>query len=157
MKYFIFQRCSCLLRWPQRCAVHFPPNKPPSYLPLCLSLNSFCNETSRAWASWRPETRCVISGKRPWLHVSFNDGFLRVHAQGAQLCHNLGGWEMGGYLRREGTYVYMWLIHADVRQKPTQYSKAIILQLKKDHGFCRVQGPNWVTQFQVLHGAKSVT
>ena len=42
-----------------------------------------------------------------------------------------GRWEMGGYLQREGTYVYMWLIHADVKQKPTQYSKAIILQLKK--------------------------
>ena len=47
------------------------------------------------------------------------------------LCHNLGGWEMEGYLRREGTYVYMWLIHVDVRQKPTQFSKALILQLKK--------------------------
>ena len=32
--------------------------------------------------------------------------------------------------KREGTYVYLWLIHADARQKPTQYYKAIILQLK---------------------------
>ena len=31
---------------------------------------------------------------------------------------------------REGTYVYLWLIHADAWQKPTQYYKAIILQLK---------------------------
>ena len=30
----------------------------------------------------------------------------------------------------EGTYVYLWLIHADVWQKPTQYCKAVILQLK---------------------------
>ena len=28
------------------------------------------------------------------------------------------------------TYVYLWLIHVDVWQKPTQYCKAIILQLK---------------------------
>ena len=33
--------------------------------------------------------------------------------------------------RMEGTYVYLWLIHADIWQKSTQYCKAIILQLKK--------------------------
>ena len=27
-------------------------------------------------------------------------------------------------------YVYLWLIHVDVWQKPTQYCKVIILQLK---------------------------
>ena len=32
--------------------------------------------------------------------------------------------------KKEGTYVYLWLIHVDVWQKPTQYCKAIILQLK---------------------------
>ena len=31
----------------------------------------------------------------------------------------------------EGTYVYLRLIHVEVWQKPTQYCKAIILQLKK--------------------------
>ena len=31
---------------------------------------------------------------------------------------------------REGTYVYLWLIHVDIWQKTTQYCKAIILQLK---------------------------
>ena len=30
--------------------------------------------------------------------------------------------------KREGTYVYLWLIHVDVWQKPTQYCKATILQ-----------------------------
>ena len=38
--------------------------------------------------------------------------------------------EVGGTYKREGTYVYLWLIHVDVWQKPIQYSKAIILQLK---------------------------
>ena len=28
------------------------------------------------------------------------------------------------------TYVYLWLIHVNVQQRPTQYYKAIILQLK---------------------------
>ena len=37
---------------------------------------------------------------------------------------------MGGRFKREGTYVYLWLIHADVWQNPSQYYKAIIFQLK---------------------------
>ena len=32
-------------------------NKSSSYLSLCLSLDSFCDETSRTWTSWGPETR----------------------------------------------------------------------------------------------------
>ena len=40
------------------------------------------------------------------------------------------GWVIGGRPKREGTYIYLRLIHADVRQKPTQYCKAIVLQLK---------------------------
>ena len=40
-------------------------------------------------------------------------------------------WEIEAGFRREGTFVYLWLIHVDVWQKPTQYCKAIILQLKK--------------------------
>ena len=41
------------------------------------------------------------------------------------------GWEVGGRFKTKETYVYLWLIHVDVWQKPTQYGKAIILQLKK--------------------------
>ena len=40
------------------------------------------------------------------------------------------GREVGGRFKREGTYVYLWLIHVDVWQKPSQYCKVIILQLK---------------------------
>ena len=40
------------------------------------------------------------------------------------------GWEVGGRFKMEGTYVYLWLTHVVVWQKPTQYCKAIILQLK---------------------------
>ena len=48
------------------------------------------------------------------------------------LCDNLEGWVGGGGERfeKEGTCVRLWLIHVDVWQKPTQYCKAIILQLK---------------------------
>ena len=31
---------------------------------------------------------------------------------------------------REGTNAYLWLIHVDGWQKPTQHGKAIIFQLK---------------------------
>ena len=34
--------------------------------------------------------------------------------------------------KREEIYVYLRLIHVDVWQKPAQYSKAIILQLKTE-------------------------
>ena len=37
----------------------------------------------------------------------------------------------GGVVQEAGdTYVHLWLIHADVFQKPIQYCKAIMLQLK---------------------------
>ena len=41
-------------------------------------------------------------------------------------------WEMGGgrEVHRAGIYVYLWLTHVSVWQKPTQYWKIIILQLK---------------------------
>ena len=38
------------------------------------------------------------------------------------------GWEEGRRFKRKGTYVYLWLIHVDIWQKPTQYCKAIILK-----------------------------
>ena len=41
------------------------------------------------------------------------------------------GWEKGRGFRREGTYVYLWLIHVDVWQRPKKYYKVITLQLKK--------------------------
>ena len=44
---------------------------------------------------------------------------------------NLEGWDgVGEGSMGEGTHVYLWLIHDDVWQKPKQYCKAIILQLK---------------------------
>ena len=40
------------------------------------------------------------------------------------------GREVGGRFKREEAYVHLWLIRADIRRKPTQLCKAIILQLK---------------------------
>ena len=42
------------------------------------------------------------------------------------------GWEVRVRFKREGIYIYLWLIHLDVWQKLTQYCEAIVLQLKKN-------------------------
>ena len=42
------------------------------------------------------------------------------------------GREMGGSSKREGIYVYLWLIHVEVLQKTAKFFKAIIFQLKKN-------------------------
>ena len=56
---------------------------------------------------------------------------LRELKQG--LCDRLNGGmerEMGGRSGKRGTWVHLWLILVDVRQKTTKFCKAIILQLK---------------------------
>ena len=55
----------------------------------------------------------------------------------AKECAHRGG---EGRLRREGTYVYLWLIHVALWLKPIPYSKAIILQLK----FLKMCGCNFI-------------
>ena len=40
---------------------------------------------------------------------------------------------LGGSFRRQGACVRLGPIHADVRQKPTRYCKAIVFQLKAKH------------------------
>ena len=39
-------------------------------------------------------------------------------------------WEVGRRFKKEGAYIYQWLSHVDIWQKPTQDYKTIILQLK---------------------------
>ena len=41
------------------------------------------------------------------------------------------GWGVGGRFKREETYVYLWLMHTVIWQKPTEHCKAITLQVKK--------------------------
>ena len=50
------------------------------------------------------------------------------------LCNNLQGWDGEGdgrEFKREGTYVYLWLIHVDTWHKTIKFCKAIIFQIKK--------------------------
>ena len=48
------------------------------------------------------------------------------------LCDNLEEWDGvgGGSKIQEGRDVYLWLVYVDTWQKPTQYYKAVSLQLK---------------------------
>ena len=67
-------------------------------------------------------TKCKIDSQ--WEFAVW----LRELKQG--LFVNLEGWDGEGgrgNFKREGTYVYLWLIHAEVWQK-TKFYKAIILQ-----------------------------
>ena len=54
-----------------------------------------------------------------------------THGLNTVLCDNLEGWDgVGERFKREGTYVYLRLIHTVIRQKSIQYWTALIFQLK---------------------------
>ena len=61
-----FQGCTRRLRWSTHRLWTLYLNKFTSYLSLCLSLNSFCNETSRTQASLGPESKYVL-----WVLAEF--------------------------------------------------------------------------------------
>ena len=50
---------------------------------------------------------CMVLGTQAWCSVTIQRGGMRR--------------QMGGRFKREGTYVYLWLIRAAVWQKPTRY------------------------------------
>ena len=57
--------------------------------------------------------------------------WLRELKQG--LCINLEQWDregVGERFKREGAYVYLWLIYVDIWQKTIKFCKAITFQLK---------------------------
>ena len=88
------------------------------YTVNCICFNATLSVHSPASA---PPPRCV---HKSVLHVCW-------------LCHNLKGWDGVGWSGRwergslEGDIcIYLWLIHVDTWQKPTQYDKVSILQLK---------------------------
>ena len=100
-------------------------------------------------AAWRKDmgegeerVRCMESNLETYITVCKTDSqwefavWRRELKQG--LCINLEGWDgegVGGRFKREGTYVYLWLIHVDVWQKTTKFYKAIILPLKINKKF----------------------
>ena len=63
------------------------------------------------------------------------------------------GREVRGRFKREGTYVYLWLMHVDVWQKTTKFCKAIILQLKKK--CTAILSGKFTQKFKLLRATKS--
>ena len=51
---------------------------------------------------------------------------------------------------REGTYVYLWLVHTDVWQKPAQNCKAVILQLKINK-FLKMLHSSWQLEMVIYN------
>ena len=99
-------------------------------------------QTQRAdsWAQWRKEREGWIE-RVAW--ETYTPPHVKQIASGTLLYDsgNLDqclvatwrggmGWEVGQRATRKGTYIHLWLIHVAVEQKPTQYCKAIIHQLK---------------------------
>ena len=57
------------------------------------------------------------------IYLTDSSGILLYDSGSSNWCSVTTGegikWEVGGKFKREGTYVYLWLIQADVWQKPT--------------------------------------
>ena len=79
----------------------------------------------------RDELRAQRGNTHTTTHVNRQPGSIRGVTQSSTLfCDNPEGWvgwELGG--GSEGAkYGYLWLIHEDVRQRPTQHCRATVLQ-----------------------------
>ena len=71
------------------------------------------------WKHTSPRVKQITSGNLLY-EAGSSDPVLRDNPE---------GWDgLGG--GRDGTCVYLWLIHVDIQQKQTKYCKATILQLK---------------------------
>ena len=70
-------------------------------------------------------TMCIIDGGEK---LPYDTG----SSAGCSVMTWRNGMGLGGRLNREGTYVYRWLIHADVHQKPTALCKSTALQCKRN-------------------------
>ena len=98
------------------------PNQGLTLSPLhwkCRVLTSGLPGKLRGRSSWPWIWRCVLK------FDAKNTSNERKKSIGRHQNENLGG-----RFKREGTNVFLWLINVDVWQKPTQYYKAIIFQLK---------------------------
>ena len=99
----------------------------PNFEPVCCSMSgSNCSFLTCIKVSWE-------TGKIVWYPISLRN------------VHNLL-WSTKS--KREGICIYLWQIHVDVWQKPTQYWKAIILQLKISKLFKKENGKRFLNFLQ---------
>ena len=90
------------------------------------------------WTRWRKERVGQIERvELRYIHHHLKTRQQEPAVQRRELstlfCDDLEGWSggMGGRFKREGIYVYTWLIHFAVQKKLTQHCKASIFQFKK--------------------------
>ena len=72
------------------------------------------------WKLTLPYVRQIANGNLLYGSGNLNRGSVSTHRGGMER-------EMGGRLKREGIYLYLWLIHVEIRQKTAKFCKAIIL------------------------------
>ena len=73
------------------------------------------------WKLTLPYVKQIANGNLLYGSENSNRGSVSTKRDGMAR-------KMGGSFKREGIYVYLWLIHVEVSQKTTQFCKAIILQ-----------------------------
>ena len=107
-------------------------------------MNLLAGQEQRDRHTERRGGRAHTRGRRRWGELreqqSKHTDCTCETADGKLLCNqkhdlvlgeNPEQWDgVGGSFKRKGTHAYSWRIHVVLRQRPTRYCKAIILQLK---------------------------
>ena len=75
------------------------------------------------WKHTLPYVKQIANRNLPYDTGNSNGSLVTAQRGGM-------GREVGGMFKWEETHVNLWMIHVDVWQKPMQYCKAFILQLK---------------------------
>ena len=73
------------------------------------------------WKLTLPYVKEIANGNLLYVPGNSNRGSVSTYRGGI-------GREMRGRFKREGIYVYLWLIHVEVLYKTTKFGKAIILE-----------------------------
>ena len=102
--------------------------------PICKAAVEMQTLRTDMWTQWGKKRVGQIKNVHYHMIRQITNGNLLYNAVSSSqvLCENLEGWDGVGDGRevQEAGGMCIWLIHVDVWQIPTQYCKAIILQLK---------------------------
>ena len=100
--------------------------------PICRATVEMQVQRRDLWTQWGTQRVGQIE-KIAWKHVHYQ--YVKQIARDNLLCKtgsltqcSVTEHGEGDGFRKEGTYVYLWLIRVDVWQRPTQYCRAIVLQ-----------------------------
>ena len=82
------------------------------------------------WKLTLPNVKYIVKGNLLYDSVNSNGDSVSSNRGSVSIYRGGMGQKMGGRLKREEIYVYLWLIHVEVCQKTTKFCKASIHQLK---------------------------